>query len=190
LIRPGDTVVQVGAPHDTLRSGRSRAFYFGLFAGPTGRAIVVEPDEASARALEEASRAHGYGNIRVVRAGAWKERTSIRIFIDDRHPASNFTAGSKQYDDERMRDYRSVEMPAIRIDETLAELGVGPVRLVSITTNGAEREIIEGMSGLIRTAPPYIAIADTGAVETSALEAMGYRLLSHDDRGRTFEPAP
>lgn len=30
LIRAGDTVVQVGAPHDTLRAGRSRAYHFGL----------------------------------------------------------------------------------------------------------------------------------------------------------------
>lgn len=188
LIRPGDVVVQVGAPHDTLRSGRSRAFYFGLFAGPAGRAIVVEPDAASAQALERAARAHGHGNVTVVRAGAWKERTTLRIHVDDRHPASNFTAGSKRYDEQRMRDYRTVEVPAVRLDEALRELGVEAVRLVSITTNGAEREILEGMTGLLGPGAPYVALADTGAYDPAALEAMGYRLLSFDDRGRTFEP--
>ena len=89
-----------------------------------------------------------------------------------------------------MRDYRQVEVPAVRLDEALRELGIGSVRLVSITTNGAEREILEGMSGLIKTAPPYIALADTGAVDVSTLEKLGYGLLAYDDRGRTFEPTP
>ena len=42
LVRPGSTVIQVGAPWDVLRSGRSRAAYFGVLAGENGRVIVVE----------------------------------------------------------------------------------------------------------------------------------------------------
>ena len=80
-----------------------------------------------------------------------------------------------------------MDVPAVRIDDVLRNLRIAAVRLVSITTNGAEREIIEGMEGLIRTDAPYIALADTGAVKTATLEAHGYRLHSYDDRGRTFE---
>ncbi|MGH7670857.1 MAG: FkbM family methyltransferase, partial [Gemmatimonadaceae bacterium] len=188
LLRAGDVAVQVGAPHDTLRSGRSRAFYFGLFVGPAGRVVAVEPDAISAAALRHASAAHGHNNITVVERAAWSGDTTLRVFIDDRHPASNFTAGSKAYDDRRMATYRPVDLAATTLDQMARELNLAtPVALVSITTNGADREILAGMTELIARGVSYIAIADTGVVHDSDLAAVGYRLLSFDDRGRTYE---
>ncbi len=188
LLRAGDVAVQVGAPHDTLRSGRSRAFYFGVFVGPAGRVVAVEPDAISADALRKASAAHGHDNITVVERAAWSCDTTLRIYIDDRHPAANFTAGSKSYDGRRMASYRHVDLPAATLDQMARELNLAtPVTLVSITTNGADREILAGMSELIARGVSYIAIADTGVVRDSDMAALGYRLLSFDDRGRTYE---
>jgi FkbM family methyltransferase len=188
LIRPGDVVVQIGAPHDTLRAGRSRAFYFGLLVGPAGRVIVCEPDAKSAAALQDAARRHGHDNLTVINAGAWNEKTTLRFYIDDAHPASNFTEGAKEYDEKRMQSYRCVEMPAVRLDEVLAGAGVERVRLISITTNGAEREIIEGLGGRLPDVE-YISIADTGVVDPAEFESQGFNLFSYDDRGRTFARA-
>lgn len=56
LIRSGDTVVQVGAPRDLLRAGRSRAIHFARLVG-TGRVVVVEPDPENCIALQ-IGRAH------------------------------------------------------------------------------------------------------------------------------------
>src|SRR5688572_14952837 len=47
LINPTDTVVQVGAPLDTLRAGRSRGMYFALRTAGGGRTLIVEPDPRS-----------------------------------------------------------------------------------------------------------------------------------------------
>lgn len=187
MLHDGDVVIQVGAPRDTLRSGRSRAFYFGLLVGERGRVIAIEPDAASAQALRYAAAAHGHNNITVVERAAWSSETVLRIFIDDRHPATNFTAGVKAYDERRMQAYRHVDLRASSLDEIARELGVAaPITLVSITTNGAEREILAGMGELIARGVAYIAVADTGVVNEAELAALGYELLSFDDRGRTF----
>src|SRR5690349_12910453 len=54
LIGPGDVVVQVGAPSDTLHSGRSRGMHMAL-RSVGGRAIVVEPDPGSAEEFRKAA---------------------------------------------------------------------------------------------------------------------------------------
>jgi FkbM family methyltransferase len=190
LIRPGDAVVQVGAPRDTLRSGRSRAFYFSLLVGPSGRAVVVEPDAESALAFRAAAARYHVGNVTVIEAGAWSQDTMLRVYVDDAHPASNFTDGAKRYDERRLRDYRIVEVPAVRLDRALARLGIEHIRLISITTNGAEREILGGLSDMLGPRLEYVALADTGAVDERTMEEYGYRPAAHDDRGRTYAYAP
>ena len=51
LIKNGGTVIQVGAPIDTLRSGRSRGMHFALSVGKMGNAVIIEPDVASKNGL-------------------------------------------------------------------------------------------------------------------------------------------
>jgi hypothetical protein len=56
LVGPGDVVLQVGAPSDTLRSGRSRGMHLALRTAPTGRAVIIEPEPSSAAAFVDAAR--------------------------------------------------------------------------------------------------------------------------------------
>ena len=186
LTHGGKTVVQVGAPWDTLYSGRSRALYFAIFSGPAGRVIAIEPDEDSAREIERAAGRPGLAPVVVVRKGAWSAPTVLDIYIDPTHPASSFTSGSKDYGERRMQDYRRVQVPADSIDNILDALDTGPVELVSITTNGAEREILTGMRRTIARGLPFIALAETGAVTDLDMRALGYQLHAFDDRGRTY----
>src|SRR5687768_4843435 len=73
LIQNGSTVVQVGAPSDTLHAGRSRALYFSLFAGPAGKVVVVEPDTKSAEELRRVQQRLGVTNTEIVDRAAWAE---------------------------------------------------------------------------------------------------------------------
>ena len=58
---------------------------------------------------------------------------------------------------------------------------------MSITTNGAEKEILKGMEHTIRAGLPYIALARTGNDYVEMMESMGYIFYAHDDRGFTFK---
>ena len=41
LLKQGDTVVQIGAPWDLLRMGRSRSMHFSYFVGDSGHVLIV-----------------------------------------------------------------------------------------------------------------------------------------------------
>ena len=187
LVNSGSTVVQVGAPRDTLMSGRSRAMHFTLLARNGGRVFVVEPDEQSVDTFRRVAKDQGLDHTHVFPFAAWSEQKRLTIYVDDAHPAANFSEGSKEYDEKRMDDYRAVELPADSLDNLLSGQDVSQVDLVSITTNGAEREILEGMRGLMAAGLPHICLAITGENYVEMMSEFGYELVAHDDRGFTFK---
>lgn len=185
LIQPGDTVIQVGAPNDTLRSGRSRAMYFSLFAGNSGKVMIVEPDPASKKAFEKAAKSLKMTNISFHNSGAWSEKKDLKIYIDPKHPATNFTEGQVEWDDKRMEDFEEIIVPADTIDNIVRANKIAQVKLVSITTNGAEEHIITGMASLLKTSNPLISLALTDDYE-DFMSSIGYEFYTYDDRGQTF----
>jgi len=186
LVKPGFVVAQVGAPHDTLLAGRSRAMYFCLLAGREGEVYVVEPDSNSVDAFRKLADQRGLSNVQLFSSAAWSEKTDLTLYVDDAHPASNFSEGSKNYNAQRMRDYRTVVMPADSLDNLLSSKGCSKADLVSITTNGAEREILSGMKSLMEAGLPYVSLAITGQDYVEMMKEFGYELLAQDDRGYTF----
>ena len=72
------------------------------------------------------------------------------------------------------------------MDNILERLDVSSVKLVSITTNGSEREIIAGMSKTLARGLPYIALARTDDGHEAMMTELGYGRLGFDNRGYTF----
>ena len=186
LLQPGDTAVQVGAPHDTLRAGRSRAVHLALRVGPRGRVVVVEPDPASAAALRKAASEHRMPQLLVVESGAWSSQKELRLYVDPAHPATNFTEDTADYSPEEIARFEVETVPVDSVDNILERLDVSSVKLVSITTNGSEREIIAGMSKTLARGLPYIALARTDDWHEAMMTELGYGRLGFDNRGYTF----
>ena len=187
LVGPGDTVIQVGAPADTLNSGRSRGLHLAL-RSRGGRAIIVEPDPASAAEFQRRAAELGLDHVSVINAGAWSERSELTLYVDPKHPATNFVEGTVDYDDERKRDFRQVTVPVLTLDEIVRDTigSYGPVRVLSITTNNSERAILEGASSLLREGVQYLSLARTGEGYDELAASFGFRYLAADDRGFTF----
>src|SRR5580765_5203725 len=162
VVGDGAVVVQVGAPKDTLEAGRSRAMHLALRTAPHGRTIVVEPDSVSVGRFRELAAKHGLAHATVLHSGAWSSPITLTLHIDDAHPATNFTDGTADYDEADLKNFRVEEVPADSIDNILQKLGVEHVDLVSITTNGAEPEILTGMQRTMDAGLEYIALAVTG----------------------------
>jgi FkbM family methyltransferase len=186
LIRPGSVVVQIGAPKDTLNAGRSRGMYFILFSGSKGKAILVEPDQDSLAAYQRVCRQRGLGNAEFIPSAAWSDTRLLRVYINDAHPATNFIEGTVDYSQDRLKEYRVVEIPASTVDQILGEHKLHQADLVSITTNGSERAILIGMANTIANGLPYISLARTGEGYMEMMASIGYQLYTHDDRGFTF----
>lgn len=186
LVGNSDIVVQIGAPSDTLWAGRSRAMYFAL-ANQHGRAtVVIEPDRDSVAAFRRMCNDIGLPNVSVVPLGAWSKKGTLRFYFDRRHPATNFTKRPDAYDEARLAEFEAIEVEVDTLDNIVESLGIDNVGVVSITTNGAEQEILKGMERLIQRGLPFICLARTDESHEAFMSGLGYRLYSHDDRGYTF----
>ena len=187
LLGNGSIVVQIGAPFDMVFSGRSRAVYFGILAGQKGKVVVVEPDARNLRAVEDYAKRHGITNMVLCPKCAWSEKRELKFYINDWHPASNFTEGCKSYGSARLKSFRILVLPADTIDNILGDLDIKFIDLISITTNGAEREILDGMKQTLARGVQYISLARTGDDYIELMKDAGYILHSYDDRGYTFQ---
>jgi FkbM family methyltransferase len=187
LVGSGSTFVQVGAPSDTLRSGRSRGLHLALRTRHGGGlAIIVEPDPTCAEAFRVAAERLGLDHVSVVNCGAWHEAGSLNLLVDPSHPATNFVEGCVDYSSDRLADFRPVTVPVDTLDHILFAHGVRDIDLISITTNGAEPDILKGMSGVVAGGLKYLSLACTGPGYDQIVKDLGFEFLAFDDRGYTY----
>lgn len=193
ILRADDFVIQLGAPRDTLAAGRSRAAHFARIARE-GTVVVIEPDPANCVVFKEFIKRHRLdGHVRLMEVGAWNGQGELEFLSSDTHPAANVLASAKDIGAETMkkRGYREIRVPVDTLGNILKSNGIhGTPRLISITTNGAERQILEGMAELLKTSEvPYVSLALTGGGYPELMQSLGYELLAFDDRGYTFKRA-
>lgn len=189
-IQPGDNVMQIGAPSDLLAVGRSRAAYFLHMVSGGGKVIVMEPDTINCDVLSRFAAKLGLADrLVVIPKGGWKEERILRFFQSRKHPASAVLEDLSPATPTEMaeRGYDAIEVPVTTVDNALSEAGLGVPKLISITTNGAELQILEGMAETLKTGPEYIALAVTGDNYVETMPDYGYVLHADDDRGFTFK---
>ena len=190
LLESDDFVVQLGAPRDTLTAGRSRAVHFSRLL-TEGTTVVIEPDPDNCVAFKAFLQRHGLDKrVRLIESGAWNAQGQLEFLTSEKHPAANLLSEAKDIDEATMkkRGYKQIRVPVDTLENLLAENGInGTPKLVSVTTNGAERQILEGMSKLLAEKNiPYISLALTGSGYPELMQKMGYEMLALDDRGYTF----
>jgi len=187
LVGPGDVVVQVGAPSDTTLSGRSRGMHLSL-RSRGGKAIIIEPDPRSAAEFEACAWALGLDHVTVVVSGAWNEPSALKLLVDPTHPATNFVAGTVNYEAERAASFTAIDIPVDTLDSIIERVlgNTGPVRLLSITTNNSEREILQGIGSIIDAGLQYLCLARTGEGYDELVDMLGFDFLFSDDRGYTY----
>lgn len=190
LLQKDDFVIQMGAQRDTLAAGRSRAIHFARIVRD-GTVVVIEPDPSNCSEFKPFIENNGLARrVKLVEMGAWNASGELKFLSSDSHPAANVLASAKDIGEETMkkRGYREITVPVDTLDNILRKNGIqGTPKLVSITTNGAERQILEGMAAWLGTHEvPYISLALTGQGYPDLMSAMGYDMIAFDDRGYTF----
>jgi len=192
-IKPGDNVMQIGAPSDLLAVGRSRTAYFLHMVSGGGRVIVMEPDTINCDALIKFAEDLGLADrLTVIPKGGWKDEQVLRFFQSRKHPASAVLEDLSPATPAEMaeRGYDAIEVPVTTVDKVLEETGLAVPKLISITTNGAELQILEGMTETFKTGPEYISLAVTGDGYAQTMSDCGYVHHADDDRGFTFKRKP
>lgn len=187
VLEDGDVAIQIGAPSDLLRIGRSRAVFLAMLVGRSGHVFIFEPEPASAAAMRTyLDRAGLAARATVIGKGCWKTDGVLRFWANPDHPASNLLEDVSDWDEAelRARGYVPGEVPVTRVDDVLAAAGVTAVKLMSVTTNGSEDEILAGAEKTLAMTA-YLALAETGPDIHALSERVGFRNVALDDRGFT-----
>jgi FkbM family methyltransferase len=168
-LKPGMHAFDIGANY---------GYYSLLFAdmvSAAGCVAAVEPNPAAAALLRESVLLNGFsGHTVVIEAalGAAPEGTA-RLFVPRGEPKNAFISVGEEHFDGVVH---SVALTSV--DALVGRLGLAD--LIKIDAEGAEVDIVAGMGGLLRTAPPALVLefnaarcADPAALLRSLLNVYG-----------------
>ncbi len=140
-LRPGHTFLDVGANVGYMTVlGAQRV-------GSTGSVIAVEPDS---------------DNLRLLRANLWRNGVSAQLVplaAYSRRGFIGFVRSETNRGDHQVREGLSggTCVPCSRLDELFGDIRVD---VAKIDTQGVDHEVLEGMSGLVRTNPAIVVLSE------------------------------
>lgn len=144
-LSPGANVVEVGA-------------YMGFYAmkvsalvGASGRVVAIEAVPENLALLKRNVEANSLQNVAVVGRAAWSSAGSLTFFRWNRQRASAIA--------DVMPSQNEMVVQADTVDHILEDLGVSQVDFVRVQVNGAEWEVLEGMTQTLNQAPILLVSA-------------------------------
>jgi len=174
-IKPGDTVVDVGA---------NIGYYTLLFSrlvGDTGAVFAFEPEPTNYGYLKTNIKLNGYDNIITEQKAIADKACLMKLFIHPDNPGGHTITDS-------YGDIPSITVCCFSMDDYFKDIKID---FVKIDVEGAEHLVIEGMSSLIRQGVKIVFEINaelSGGHEQEIfdlLEKSGYRFLFIDEKDRT-----
>ena len=166
-LRAGDHVWDVGANIGYL------ALVAARIVGPGGRVVAIEPDPQCAAAIRTNAALNGLDAIEVVEAAASDRGGSADLVVVRDRLWTRLASVGDHHLGERRVAVRTV---------ALDDLPGPPPTLVKIDVEGAELEVLAGMSRLLREARPLVICEMHGlnAAFCAAMRAAGYAVSNLD----------
>ncbi|MEA2269989.1 MAG: hypothetical protein QOC64_2599 [Solirubrobacteraceae bacterium] len=166
-LRSGDHVWDVGANIGYL------ALVSARIVGPRGRVVAIEPDAGCAAAIRANAALNGLGAVEVVEAAAsHSSATAELVVVRDRLWTRLASVGDHDEGEAR------VEVRTIALDDVEGP----PPTVVKIDVEGAELDVLAGMTRLLRDARPVVICEMHGlnAKFCAAMDAAGYDVSNLD----------
>ena len=170
LVKAGDLVLDLGAHVGS----------FSLAAAAAGcRVVAVEASPANVALLRASAARNGFADLHVVHAAAADAPGTLEFCV--RGPWGHVATEAV--------DLPTTPVPAVTVDELLAELGLGPPAFVKIDIEGSEIPAIRGMAATLGgpAAPTLLyesnghtlhLFGDSPTDLVGALHALGYTSLA------------
>ncbi len=174
-IRPGDTVVDVGA---------NVGFFTTLFSRlvqPNGRVLAFEPDPENLKLLRSNVEALGEkSNVTIVATAVGSEVGTAKFSLDEAtgatgHLGGTSTLGGMLYGDGKLR---VLETPVETIDGVVQRMGLEPT-VIKLDIEGGEFDALRGATMTIEAHHPVIVSelgGDLGPQVMQFLFDRGYRI--------------
>jgi FkbM family methyltransferase len=183
VLRPGDTVIDVGA-----NVGFHTAYMADL-VGAAGKAYAFEPNPNLKTRLLKMRAENPLQNIEFFPVALSDSHTEAPFYISAMHELSSLVQ-----DWSPTTKSQEVSVPTITLDDFLLEQGCDRVRLVKIDVEGHQYAVFKGMSrtlsrGLVDafvfelTPPEHVTFDESAAEILDTLEESGYALFGLSDKG-------
>jgi tRNA (mo5U34)-methyltransferase len=158
LLRPGMTVVDVGAHHGLYTLLLSKR------VGRTGRVLAFEPSPRERRRLEKHLRFNRCANVEVVPCAAGSEASEADLFLVDGYQDWCNSLRPPEVDESTKR----VRVQVRRLDDVLAELRVSKVDFIKVDVEGGELCFLEGARRLLQGESRPAILAEVQDIRTQA----------------------
>jgi FkbM family methyltransferase len=150
-VRPGDTVVDIGA---------NQGFHtltMGLRAGPTGHVWAFEPHPRTRRFLQDNVTSNGLPHtVTVVEAAAWSSEGELTFRARTGEAAGSHLRAAFDVPDDRAEG-DDIVVRTIDTGRTLAALP-SPPALIKLDAEGSETEILRSAEDVLRAHHPTIVL--------------------------------
>lgn len=154
-IRPGDTVLDVGAHIGLYTLAAARA------AGPTGRVIAFEPSSVNHALLVENVARNGYGNVEIRREAVGDRDGTVSLFLS----VDNTGDHSLIEDDTRQGE----SVPLVRLDS----LPIDTVAVIKMDIQGGEPAALRGAAALLARSPSVALFTEIS--DDHGVDGLAYR---------------
>jgi FkbM family methyltransferase len=165
LMKAGDVFFDIGA---------NVGFYTILGArlvGPSGKVVAFEPFPDSAATAQKNAGLNGFSNVNVIKKAVSNKSGNANLIL-----SAEATMAKLEGIPFESKSTGSIAVELVSIDEFLTSPGTVPPTLVKIDVEGAEIEVLQGMSGTVSKYAPLILCENHGrnADVSRLLEEYGY----------------
>lgn len=174
LLRPGDILYDIGA----------NVGFFSLIGarlvGPTGHVYAFEPAPENVATLKENAARNGFTNVTVLAKAAAASSGPGTLVLSDIPTVAWL---SRDNEDEAQRPTLPVELSAV--DDLVASGEVAPPAVVKIDVEGAEIDVITGMTATIGKHRPIILCEMHGTNKDfgALMEKLDYDVTALEEPG-------
>ena len=157
--------------------------------GTSGKIVALEPDPDVVAILRRNIEVNRVGNVHIVHGAASDACGRAKL---GRARSSSYSTGL--YCEDAV-DW--IEVPRYSLDAVINELGIGAVDLVKLDVEGAELEVLEGMSQILRVNRPRVIMELHGRLDgtdpqpaVQKLKRVGYTVRHISQNHIVGEPTP
>ena len=141
FVNPGDTVVQVGTPSpENMRNTLG-------WIGPKGRLVIVEPEDGNLERLRADAELND-PRVTILNKGAWSEPGRLDLTVSGDGFDHKIAIAEIDHDNDLVpNNYVSTQSIEVdTIDNIARELDLNHIDFIEISVNGAEFEVMKGMT--------------------------------------------
>lgn len=174
LIKPGDTVLDVGANVGWFTS------LFGKLVGNSGKVIGFEPVPDNYSRLSEHVRINNLANnTEILQVAVGKEKSTVDIHVFENRTKARSSLSPLN----ETTSFTKIPVQLVTVDDILAERSIKNITLMKVDVEGAEYDVLLGARRLLSKADAPVIVIE---INNDVNDSFGYKASDMKDLLKTY----